>query len=81
LLWKAELNSGGDLDISYGPTIGRPNDHMAITVDSHGYAIGSYSTQIVISSELDMPGSPVILPVELIVVDNLNSTFLPNVLK
>jgi hypothetical protein len=77
LIWTAELDSGGNLDISFSPNIGRPNDHIAVVVDSNGYPIGSYSAQIVINAELEMPGNPTILEVELEVVEDLYSIFLP----
>lgn len=69
--WQAELKSGGTLTPTLSATSGSPNEDLVVTVDSNGKSLGSYSTELTITSKPRLVGSPVTIPINLLIWDEM----------
>jgi hypothetical protein len=75
--WHAELEPGGTLIPELSASNGSPAEDLVITVDSNGKALGIYTAELTISSDPRLIGSPVTIPITLVVTDQIHYTYFP----
>lgn len=76
LSWTAVLDSGS-LNANLSHNSGSSSESVTVSIDTSGYAIGTYTTNLTISSSEDTTGSPRTIPLTLVVVEDVQKTFLP----
>ena len=81
LTWTAALDAAGTLTPILNTSSGSADDDVSITIDSSGYATGTYTTTLSITSADGVAGSPAEVPVTLWVVPDVTHLFLPTVNK
>ena len=81
LTWSATLDPAGTLPASLSQSSGSSSATLALTFDSSGLATGTYTTLLRIDVAPAVPGFPVALPVELHVVPELYTNFMPVVIR
>ena len=77
LTWTASLDSAGTLPANLSLTSGSSNTDIALTFDSTGLPTGSYTTTVKIIVMPTVAGSPFELPVQVHIVPELYSVFVP----
>jgi hypothetical protein len=81
LTWTATVSGGMQVIPSLPITTGIQGTPLPVTIDSSGYALGTYTGSITISATPpDTLGAPKIIPVTLIVVPEVRRVHLPLVL-
>lgn len=80
--WTAQVESGGSLAVQLGRAQGNAADSLPLTIDTTGYAIGTFTASVrVTAADATMQGSPIDLPVQPLVVDHLWLTHQPVVTR
>lgn len=77
--WSVALQPGGSLALSLDKSEGHFEQDLTVTVDSSGYALGTYTSELIVTSTPDLPNSPLTVPVTLIVVSDIHSAYLSTV--
>ena len=75
--WHAELEPGGTLTPELSASSGSPGEDLVITVDSNGKSLGTYTAELTITSDPGLIGSPVTIPIKLVVTDQIHYFYLP----
>jgi hypothetical protein len=71
--WNAQVESGGTIVPVLNTTGGTAGDNLTITVDTTGVPVGSYSAAITISSTPWLVGSPVTIPITVVIAAEIYS--------
>lgn len=66
---------GGSLAVN--PTSGPAGENPIITVDTTGLPVGTFTTTITVTSNIGLPGSPATVPVQVLVVPEVQEGFSP----
>lgn len=77
--WSVALQPGGSLSVSLDKSEGHFEQDLTVSVNSSGYALGTYTADLLVTSEPDLPNSPLTIPVTLIVVSDIHNTYLSTV--
>jgi len=77
LTWTASLDPAATLPVSLSQVSGSSSADLDLAFDSTGLSTGVYTTTVTVNVTPTVPGSPFVVPVELIVVPDLHETFLP----
>lgn len=80
-MWHAELAPGGTFAPVLAPSSGDPGDTLAMTVNTTGFALGSYAAAVMITTEPPVNGSPGTIELELYVVEEIHRAYLPAVVQ
>lgn len=80
LTWTAVVSPTVDW-LAAAPLDGVTPAAITLTAQTAGLAVGQYHTQLVVSSEAGVEGSPQTIPVTLIVADELTGVYLPLILR
>lgn len=81
LHWQASLEPGGSLTPTLSAVSGAAGEDLVVTIDSSGYPVGTYSANVVLTVDPMVPCNTVTVPLTLIVVAELEHTYLSLALK
>ncbi len=81
ITWQAELEPGGNLTPDLSADNGTWGENLTITVDSNGLPVGEYSANLIISTQPNVPGNPVNVPIYLWVVPEIMSSYMPRYIR
>jgi hypothetical protein len=79
--WNAQLEPGGTLIPGLSAASGLAGIPLTISLDSTGFSPGVYVATLTLTSNPAVPGSPVSIPVTLIVAAEVSTVFMPAVSK
>jgi len=81
ITWHAELAPGGSVTPTLSANSGTLGQNLTLRFDTDNMAFGNYSAGIVINSDIDVPGNPLLVPISLSVVPEiiLNLHTLPSI--
>ena len=80
--WTAWVSSGLALSPEISPESGVQGAPLAVSVDSTGYGLGTFPGRVVVSSTVaGVLDGPWVVPVELVVVSDINKTYMPLVVR
>jgi hypothetical protein len=79
--WNAMLNPSGTITPLLSATSGQAGQPLMVTLESNGFPTGTYTTSLTLSANPAVPGSPVTIPVTMIVAEEVSVVYLPVLLK
>lgn len=78
LNWTAVLDPSGTFTPTLSQTSGDSNNNtFEITIDTTGLALGTYTTNLTITADSETEGSPFIIPMKVVVAEDVYRTGLP----
>jgi hypothetical protein len=77
ITWNAEILPGGTLSPILSASNGSWGEHITVSVDSTGLAIGYYSANLKITTDPTVPGNPVTVPIFLSVAEEIQYYYMP----
>ncbi len=77
IMWNAEILPGGTLSPILSASNGSWGEHITVSVDSTGLAIGYYSANLKITTDPTVPGNPVTVPIFLSVAEEIQYYYMP----
>lgn len=77
LTWNATIEPGGTLTPQLSATSGTTGTDLTITIDSTPYGLGTYTANLTLTTDPPALGSPLTIPLTLIVLPDLQEGYLP----
>jgi hypothetical protein len=79
--WTAALDPTGTVTPTLSSTSGTAGQPLIVTLSSSGFSTGYFTTNLTLTANPSVPGSPVIIPITLIVAEEVSAVYLPTVYK
>jgi hypothetical protein len=79
--WNAALDPAGTVTPILSSSSGLAGEPLMVTLSSNGLPNGTYTTTLTLMSNPAVPGSPVSIPITLIVAENISRSYMPAVFK
>jgi hypothetical protein len=79
--WNAALDPAGTVIPNLSSTNGLAGDPLLVTLNSSGFSTGVYTTTLTLTANPAVPGSPVSIPITLIVAEEISAVYMPGVFK
>ena len=77
MTWSATVQAGATAPISFVSASGGAGDDLQIVVNGSGLGAGVYTGTVVLSPSEPIPGTPVLIPVRLVMAPNLVDYYMP----
>ncbi|MCA9980612.1 MAG: hypothetical protein KDD89_07265 [Anaerolineales bacterium] len=77
LNWQASLDSAGTILPTLNRTSGQAGDQLAITIQTAGLPLGTYTNRVTIHTDPILFGTPFEIPIHVVITDQISHAFLP----
>ncbi len=79
--WNATLDPAGTVTPMLSSNSGQAGDPLTVTISSIGFLTGTYTTSLTLTANPAVSGSPVSIPITLIVAEEISAVYMPTFVK
>jgi hypothetical protein len=79
--WTATLDPAGTVTPILSSNSGMAGEPLTVALSSNGLPVGTYENALTLTANPAVPGSPVTIPIKLIVAEEVSAVYMPAILK
>jgi hypothetical protein len=79
--WNATLDPAGTVTPILSGSSGQAGDPLTVTLSGNGFPTGAYTTSLTLTADPAVPGSPVSIPITMIVAEEVSVAYMPGIFK